>query len=407
MEDMIPTVDLDLHVTLSFVETHKFLNEERDIYTTFVQQGGSRSGKTYGIAQALTLAWYEAGMRGEEQRISCVRDAMPALKATAMRDVIGIMQDWGMYDEKLHNKTDNILTLGRSEFEFFSLDNPQKVRGRGRDILWANEGNEISWEAFKQLNQRTTRQSIVDYNPSDEYSWIYDYLLGEKMEEPRADVKYLQTTYKDNPFLPDKIVKDIEWYQEVDPNAWRIYGLGERGFSGATIYPSFHVTKAWPESKKHRVFGLDFGFNNPSALVEVARPTEREMYFRQCIYEAKLTNTDLIKRLSEFVPPGAIIYADAAEPGRIEEIRRAGFNVRMADKRPHSVRLGIDFIKRHKIFVHESSTDLVAEFRGYKWRTTKDGEILDEPLKLKDHALDAARYAAATAWGRPKRWLAA
>lgn len=403
------TEDKQLDVTLSFMETRRFLKEEQDEFTIFVQQGGSRSGKTYGIAQALVLEFIEAVQEGRDLRISCVRERMPSLKASAMRDVWEIMRHLGIYDEAYHNKTDNIYQIGGAEFEFFSLDDAQKVRGRSRHILWANEGNEIDWESWKQLNQRTSQQSIIDYNPSMEHHWIYDYLLGEALESPRADIKYLQTTYKDNPFLTEKIIREIEWYEEVDPNAWRIYGLGERGFSGATIFPRYYLTNSFPENPGHRpTFGLDFGYNAPSALVQVARPDERNLYWRQVIYAEKLTNQDLIQRLKEVLPPGHIIYADSAEPGRIEEIRQAGIHIKFADKRPHSIRDGIDFIKRHKLWIDRDSTDLIKEVRGYKWKTTRDGEVLDQPSDaFPDHGIDSARYGTATAWGKPKRWLAA
>jgi len=365
-----------------------------------VHQGGSRSSKTYSIAQALVMVAMDSAIRGEHMVITISRKQMPALKATAMRDFFEIMRKIGIYDERLHNKTDNTYHLGNVEIEFISLDDAQKIRGRKRDILWMNEANEFEYEHFLQFALRTTNRIILDYNPSDEYHWIYDQVLT------RDDVTYVQSTYKDNPFLTRDTIREIERLRDTDPVAWSVYGLGERGASVATIFPDFEVVEGAPEEGEV-CYGLDFGYTSPTALVEV-RILGEAMYLRQLLYERKLTNQMLIRKLGHLLPEKWIpTYCDSTNTDKIDEIFSAGFNAQAADKRPHSVRSGIDFMKRHKIYVDAGSKDLIRELRHYKWVQDRQGHVGEMPLKEADHAIDAARYAAYTHWGKPPQWLMA
>ena len=365
-----------------------------------VHQGGTRSSKTYSIAQAVAVmfaTWYSMGIK---KTITIARKRMPSLKATAMKDVLEILRDMSLYDERFHNKTDNIYKLGRVEIEFLSTDDPQKIRGRKRDILWLNEANEFSYEDFLQFSLRTTEKIILDYNPSDEYHWIYDYVLT------RDDVTFIKSTYKDNPFLGAETIKEIERLREIDPVAWKVYGEGERGASVATIFPNIEIVKAMPEGVQS-IYGLDFGYNEPSAFVEV-RVVDDELYLNLLLYKRKLTNSDIADRVKDLIEGTWLpIYCDSANPDRVEELWRMGLNVHPADKKPYSVKAGIDFMKRHKIYVTEDSDELIKELRHYKWLQDRDGGILDMPLKQNDHAIDAARYAIYTHYGRPVSWLMA
>lgn len=386
---------------LCVAETHNYVVSEAHIIV-------HNSGKTYGIAQGLNIlvqSLVRELPQNEKFRITIMRKRMPSLKGTAMRDFFEIMQKYGWYDDSFHNKTDNEYHIGPVEIEFLSLDDPQKIRGRKRDIAWLNEANEFSFEDFKQINMRTTQKLILDYNPSDEYHWIYDNI------EPRPETMFVKTTYKDNPFLSEEIIKEIEWLKQVDDNAWRVYGMGERGASGVNIYPSFEITADWPEEAES-VYGLDFGHNNPSSLVEVKITEDEEygkrLWVRQLMYEKKLTTQDIISRLEKLIDESwAPIYGDSSSPDRIDAIFRAGFNVKGADKRNYSVKDGIDFCKQHRIMVHQDSEDLIREIRGYKWRTDTNDRVLDEPVKFMDHALDAMRYAAYTHFANPITWLMA
>ena len=308
------------------------------------------------------------------------------------------MQDNDLWQDSAFNRTDKVYTFpNRSYIEFFSLDNPGKARGPGRDLLFINEANLIGFEIFNQLLWRTRQKVFIDYNPADEYHWIYDKVLT------RDDCKFIQSTYLDNPFLPPEQVAEIERIKELDENYWRVYGLGERGQSSETIYTSWTV-KNWRDvSIIDWCYGLDFGYNVPTALVKVGFP-DNGLIFKEVIYQSSLTNADLIAMLRDVIPQSERrikkIYADAAEPQRIEEIRRAGFVIEAALK---DVAKGIDYVKAQPLFITQDSINILKEIKSYKYKKDKGtGQVLDDPVKLNDHALDAARYAVASYRHKPK-----
>lgn len=357
-----------------------------------VNQGGTRSSKTYSIAQLFLVLL----LTKRNTIFTVTRKTLPALRATAMRDFFGIMKEEGIYREELHNKTEFTYRVGSNEIEFISVDEPQKVRGRKRGYLWMNETNEFSYEDFRQLNLRTEKQIFMDFNPSDEFHWIYDHILT------RDDSTLIKSTYKDNPFLDQVIVKEIENLRDLDPNYWRIYGLGERGISEAKIYSHWQYCDDLPEGGE-TIYGLDFGFNHPTALVKIKIVDDR-YYWKELLYRSYLTNPEVITLLKDLVPQNEYLYADSENPQDIEEIRRAGFNIKPMKKEAGSVLGGIRHIKSHEWFITKDSVNGLKEVKSYSWKQ-KDGKNLDEPLKVNDDFLDAGRGAIYTHTSKPKTQL--
>lgn len=347
-----------------------------------VHQGGSRSGKTYSICQWLVEMAY-LNRNSSPSVVTVARKTLPATKATVLRDFMDIIVKEGMYREDNHNKTECTYKLFNTLFEFVGVDQQQKVRGRKRNLLYLNEANEFSFADFTQLIMRTTDRVILDYNPSDEFHWIYDNVLT------REDCDFYQTTYKDNPFLSAATINEIEHLKNVDENFWRVFGLGERGSSRATIYTHWQQTPMMPTSGTD-LYGIDFGFNNPTAVAHL-RIYDNAIYAEELLYRSNITNSELIGLLPSMIPNRqSVIFADAAEPQRIEEIHRAGYNIKPADK---SVKDGIDRIRRTPLYILNSSVNMIKEIKSYKYQEDKDGKVLEEPVKLNDHLLDAMRYA--------------
>lgn len=351
-----------------------------------VNQGGTGSSKTYSVLQLLL-----SRALTEKLYISICSISLPHLKKGAMRDWLAILNSYNLYDEKRHNKSNNTFHVGQSVIEFFSLDMPGKARGPRRDILYINEANLISLETYRQLELRTKKTIYLDFNPSDEFHWIYDQLLDAN----RTDVTLIKSTYLDNPFLTRQERSHIERYKDTDENYWRVYGLGERGSAKATIYTHWQLCDTLPESGDE-IWGLDFGYNNPSALVQV-RIIENDIYVRERFYESLVTNTGRIEALKQ-LGVNATIYADSAEPEFIEEIYQAGFDVQKANK---DVQKGIDSIKSRRLFITTDSVNLIKEIKSYKYREDMHGRILEDPVKTNDHLCDAMRYAVHTHFSDP------
>lgn len=345
-----------------------------------LNQGGSRSSKTWSLCQMLIVYC----LTNKNKVVSVVRKTFPSLRGSVMRDLFSVMKELDIYTTKNHNKTENIYTFDSgSIIEFFSVDDEQKLRGRKRDVLWANEANELNYEQFTQLNMRTTEKLIFDFNPSDNYSWLYD-LIGD------SNCKLIHSTYKDNPFLEEEIVKQIENLINIDEAYWRIYALGERTTTKTTIYTNWDNEWSNDFQPKEIVYGLDFGFTNPSTLIECAF-NDNIVQIREIVYEYGLTSGDLIKRFRDLeIPRTKDILCDSARPEIIEDLKRAGWNgAKPANK---SVVDGINSCKMYRLRINPSSINLTKEIQNYKWKS--DGDIvMEEPVKLHDHCLDAMRYA--------------
>ena len=357
-----------------------------DASTRFVINiGGSRSTKTYSILQLLIVKALESET---PLVISIVRKSLPSLRISVMRDFFDILKSLDLYAVEAHNKTENTYMLGSTLIEFFSIDDAQKRRGTKRDILFVNEANEISYEDFFQLNIRTTQTVYLDFNPSEQF-WYNDKIQN------RDDVTIIHSTYKDNPYLNQDQVNEIERLQFTDKQYYQIYALGE--FAGAIdlVFSYTPVDDIPTSNAKLVALGMDFGFtNDPTTLVEIWKQ-DSDLYLNELMYDKGLTNQDIGDTMKQYgVDRYTEIIADSAEPKSIEEIRRMGYNIKPATKGPDSVLNGIDILKRHRIYVTKQSTNIIKELNGYKWVTDKDGNKLNKPIDMFNHALDAVRYVA-------------
>lgn len=350
-----------------------------------VHQGGTRSGKTFSILTAL-IEWCYIH-RNWGWWITICRSTFPALRATAMRDFFEILEREGWYDDTFHHKTMHTYALFGNFVEFIGIDQPMKVRGRKRNILFVNEANQLNLEAWRQLTLRTTDKIIIDYNPSDEFHWIYEQVI------PRDDASFFKTTYLDNPYLPESTIAEIERLKDVDENFWRVYGLGERGVSRATIFTHYSQVPKIPETYKLLCYGLDFGFtNDPTAIVAVYSDGTG-FAVDELLYATHMSNADIAKALINREVGRSTIVADSAEPKSISEIHGSGLNVHPCRKGRDSIRSGIQYIQSRPLMITEGSVNLLKELRNYKYIEDKNGKLLNEPVDAFNHAIDAMRYA--------------
>lgn len=374
------------------IQTNKIFNHlDRSDKRITIEQGGSRSGKTYNILMWLIFSY---GTKNIDKTITICRKTFPALRASSMRDFFEILKKYDLYKEGNHNKSNSEYLLNGNLFEFISLDQPQKVRGRKRNVLYINEANELYFEDWQQLILRTTDKAILDYNPSDEFHFIYDKI------KPREDAEFYITTYKDNPFLDEQTVSEIERLRTVDDNYWNIYGLGLVGSSQALIF-RINECSSIPEDAKFLSYGMDFGYtNDPTTLVAIYQQGDN-IFLKELIFETKLTNRDIDDKLRLNNIERKEIFADSAEPKSIEELYRMGWNIKPATKGQGSVNIGIDMMKRYNIYVTKDSINMIKEFRNYKWQQDKNGNVLNVPVDMFNHTIDAVRYGLYDKLARP------
>ena len=344
-----------------------------------VFQGSSRASKTYNI-----LIYFVYKLLQEDNKtLSIVRKTLPALKGSVLRDLKEILLMFDVYDQEKWHSVDGYFELGTNIIEWFSVDDETKLRGRKRDYLFINEGTEVSYDEYIQLILRTSGLVVIDLNPSLWKSWIYDL-------EGQDDVQYNLVTYKDNPFLPQVQVDEIEKLKERDPNLWRIFGLGLKGVPTKMVFTHQQIYVDLPQGAKLLGYGIDFGFNDPSTLVKVSKFNDN-IFCEEMLYLKNVTITDFIYKIKDLgINLSDDFIADSASPQSIEELRRSGINCKPVKK--NSILHGIDMIKRSNFFVHGFSKNLQEELQSYIWKTDKNGNNLDEPVDSDNHLIDGIRY---------------
>lgn len=365
---------MEIKATEIFEKNFNAINSDKRF---IINQGGSRSSKTYSLCQ-LIIVWC---LQNPNKVVSIVRKTFPALRATVMRDFFEVLKDLELYEKASHNMSENIYRFDNGSIvEFFSVDDEQKIRGRKRDIGWCNEANELWFDDFQQLNMRTESKLIFDYNPSESSGWLY--------ELPEAESVLIKSTYKDNPFLPESIKRQIEDLKRTDEALYQIYALGEKAISKSNIYTNWTFVQHRPSKFTQYVYGLDFGFNHPTALIRVYWH-EKDIYIEPVVYESYLTTSDLIERFNNLgIDKSIDILADYSRPEIIAEMQIAGYNVNNANK---VVKKGIDNVKTFGVICQDDPR-MKREYDNYKWKKIGD-TITDEPVKLFDDAMDAIRYA--------------
>ncbi len=346
-----------------------------------IVQGGTSASKTISI---LLVLIDKAQSDQEKTLTSIVSESIPHLKRGAMRDFKNIMEAHNYWHDDNWNATDSIYTFETgSQIEFFSSDNGDKLRGARRDRIFINEANNVTFEAFQQLEVRTKSFVFIDFNPTNEF-WVYTEILGK-----RDDYEHITLTYKDNEALDPQIVASIE-QRKNNKNWWTVYGLGQLGVIEGRIYKDWALIDDLPYEARLDGYGLDFGYSNdPTAIVAIYK-YNGGFILDEITYQKGLSNkaiADIFQSLDK-----ALIIADSAEPKSIDELRVHGLNILPSKKGPGSINQGIQYIQGQPISVTKRSINLIKEFRNYLWEVDRDGKVLNVPIGGFDHCLDAIRY---------------
>ena len=319
---------------------------------------------------------------------------MPHLKRGAIRDFLAIMGEHNYFKDVNWNKSDFTYTFETgSKIEFFSTDQPGKVRGPRRDRLFVNEGNNVPYESFDQLLVRTKEYCWIDYNPTAEF-WVYTELLPN-----RNDLDFITLTYKDNEGLDPRIIADIESHRH-NKAWWKVYGEGKLGEVEGRVYTNWQLIDDIPHEAKIVSRGLDFGFSHDECALIAVYKYNGGFIFDEELYQLNMHNAPLAQFIKNLPFPETTVYADSSEPKSIDELKRNGINILPAQKGPGSIRQGVDYVQDQRISVTKRSVNLIKEYRNYMWETDKDGLTAKgsaaKPVDINNHAMDSIRYALET-----------
>ena len=369
-----------------------------DQHRYLILKGGSDAGKSHFACQKILYrTMTELG-----HRFLIIRK----VKDTIRKSVFQLFQDyiikWDLWAEFKINKTDMSITFksNGNTILFCGVDDPEKLKSmEGITGIWIEEATELAMKDFQEINRRlrgifhTYMQIILTYNPILKSNWTYKRFFENVTKKERTKIRILTTTYKDNIFAKDD--QDyIDILESYTGNNRKVYTLGQYGMLENAIYSNWRMidNKDFPDDEP--IYGLDFGYIAPMALVKlVVDMEERKIYLHEEYYRTRRTINKFVGDIEEKNIKEKIIIADSEAPDKIDEMIEYGYGyTEPANKKKGSVIAGIDFINQFELLITKSSTNIKREIEGYQRKKDKDGNIREEPEKGVDHTMDAFRY---------------
>tara|TARA_R110000803_G_scaffold6446_4_gene20945 strand:- start:9476 stop:10639 length:1164 start_codon:yes stop_codon:yes gene_type:complete len=362
-----------------------------------VIQGGTSAGKTFGILPILI----DRCLRTPNLETSVVSESVPHLRRGAVKDFLKIMMYTNRYRDNQWNRSTLKYTFNNGSYiEFFSVEQPDKLRGARRNVLYVNEANNVPFEAYNQLAIRTSGDIWIDFNPTANF-WAHKEVATED------DADFITLTYKDNEALSQTIVEEIELARdkaktsEYWANWWKVYGLGQVGSLDGVCIKQWNEIEL-PLEARLLCYGMDFGYSNdPTTLIGLYKYNDAYI-FDEVIYQKKLLNSDISNLLSDNNIT-EVIYADSAEPKSIAELKTYRHKVMPCTKGKDSIVYGINLINQNKIFITSRSTNLIKELQSYTWAKDREGNTINKPIDAFNHCIDAARYAMSSQLETPNK----
>ncbi len=398
----------------------------------FVTYGSAGSGKSHFCAEKIV---YRLFTENVGHRFLVLRKYSPDLERSAFALVKDYLSQWGLTDFcKIKVKPMHIEnTLNGNEIFFSGLDDQEKLKSiENVTSIWYEESTEADEQDIIQLDLRLRPkfkkncqdpklgaypQIMFSYNPISKQKWTYKAHYKDSPKSYRKQIKtkveykgeeheiiswmtVLHTTYKDNRFLTLQYVAMLEELINRDEAFHKIYAKGEYADIKNKIYSNYTIVDQFPEMTPELVwYGLDFGFTHPMALIE-NKKKDNIRHLKTIFYESGYDTKQFIEWLDDTkFSKSALIYADSAEPDRIQMLQDAGYNVRPAYKATNSVADGIDYCRQLEVLVLKRDTHLRDEFYSYKYKEDKAGNIIfnekgkETPAKFNDDLMDAWRYA--------------
>ena len=377
-----------------------------------VMKGSAGSGKSVDTAQHYILRL----MKDPGRNLLCVRKSDVTNRDSTFAELQGAIfrmfgEKWKLY---WYINSSNMLLECRANHNqiIFRGVNDDKQREKLKSItfkrgkltdVWIEEATELMQSDFEIIDDRLRGelppgqfyQIRLTFNPVSASHWIKAQFFDRK--DP--DVFTHSSTYKSNRFIDEGYYRRMERRKEVDPEGYRIYGLGEWGETGGLILHNYVVEdfNISPEQFDYMVNAQDFGFNHADCLLEVGFK-DNEIYICREIYEYEKDTDEMIAIAdSRGFRRNIRMWCDSAEPDRIKMWKKAGYKAKGVNKEKNSVHAQIDYLKQHKIHIHPDCINVYKEIQQWKWqKDTRTNTYLDEPVPFFDDAMAALRYSIET-----------
>ena len=376
----------------------------------FLLTGGRGSGKSFAIAWSILMLSFEPG-----HTILYTRKTMVSADKSIIPEFQGMIERMGL-DEAFSVTSNQIVNdHSGSTIWFMGLksgqkDNTARLKSLSGVTTWIiDEFEDLAndEELFDRIDlsiRHADKQNriIMSMNPTTKEFWAYDRFITEYGITPKLyesstqedDLTYIHTTWENNADnLSDSFVKNALKTKARDGKKYEEQFLG-----GWKDKQDGVIIKNWEYGKfeyhSAPLFGLDFGYNDPCAMVEVSiDSTSRRIFVKLHCYESELVESD-IRRIINQKTNGRLVIADCQSKMTIEGLRRSGVNITSCKKGPDTIIKGLDIIRDHTLIVDPESRMLVRELNNYVWRDRSNDERSagDEPIDKFNHAIDALRY---------------
>lgn len=359
--------------------------------------GSAGSGKTiYACTKVILYA-----LEFENARIGVFRHTLPSLRETAWKEIVKLLNKYGIsYKE---NKSNAVITFDNgSTISFMPLDDDEKIRSLNMDLIYIEQAEEISEEIYLELDLRIRNEVSLKYygqiilvvQPGSKTHWLYKTFYLRHANDD--DYKSVHFSYLENPYLPPKQLKVYEDMAKDNPDKYRTHALGEWIANSKQIFTDNWSVGGLRSAYNFYVGGVDFGYTHPACFL-LCGFYDGECYVLGEVYGAEMKTSEFITKIKELLISHGLgfndlyaVYADAADPEKIANFCEAGMNTLPSVK---DVKAKIDTTRETRIHIDESCTNLIYELPNYEWKKNRLGEILEEPKKEEDHAVDALCYA--------------
>lgn len=360
-----------------------------------VLYGGRGAGRSWAAARVLLLL-----MAQRPLRVLCAREFQRSIADSVHRllcDQIELMKLPGFFITQREIRH----ALGGS-FLFEGLrHNITKIKSlEGLDIAWVEEAERVSadsWEVLIPTIRKPGSEIWVTFNPDQEADPTYQRFIKNREQ----DWYIKRCSWRDNPWFPDTLRKEMEYLYRVDPHAAAHVWDGEcrtitdaQVLRGKWIIEDFTPLDTWHGP----YYGVDWGFaRDPTTAVRVWVADSR-LYVEHEAYGLGV-DIDKTPRLFERIPEirKHTIRADSARPETISYMARCGFRIRSAPKWQGSVEDGITHLRGYEsIVIHPRCRYAAQEARLWSYKTDRlTGDVLPKLKDGNDNIWDAVRYALA------------
>lgn len=408
-----------MQIKVQFNPIFKPVHQSRKRY--IIMKGSAGSGKSVDTAQNYILRL----MSDKGRNLVCIRKSDITNRDSTYAELTGaIFRMFGDNYERYWNIKQSPLQLTciNGNQIIFRGVNDDKQREKLKSItfakgkltdMWIEEATELTQADFEIIDDRLRGelpsglfyQIKCTFNPVNKNHWIKRVFF----DTPDENVLTHHSTYRTNRFIDRAYSDRMERRKIVDPEGYRIYGLGEWGEIGGLILHNWGIENISQDLNDYDdiAIGQDFGFNHANAILLLGIKDDN-IYILDEIYLFEKDTGEIIEEaVKKGIPTKKQMWCDSANPDKIKEWNKAGFRAKGVNKggSKGSVSAQIDWLKQRKIYVHPSCINTIKELQQWKWKKDdRTNEYLDEPVPFQDDAMAALRYGV-EGWRKPKRWM--